>query len=146
MIDYIDILNKIREFLIARVDTSSVAYDVTIGRYEPQPDEYPFIKVDYPIKVDEVGKYGLMVEAHIDINFPIVICANQSHINDSRDQCWEILALVEDTIRGDVKLGNIEHLSRGVCGGAEGVDMEGKEYRLTLTLDCRFQYHKQEGS
>ena len=138
--DYIEKLNDIVDFLVEELYPTSW----TIGRAEPQPEDYPYIKVDYPEKTDEVGKfYATGYQTHIDLIVPIVMCANENTIELSKAKCWEVIEDVEEAIRGDIQLDSMTDLSRGVPREARGEFHSGNEFRLTLNLDCRFQIHKE---
>jgi len=116
---------------------------VTFGRKEPQPEDYgrAFVKMDYGDKMDETGKYGTTPAMEVNWSIQMIICCNESHIDDSKRQAWEVLSEIEEFIRSDVKLGGIEYLMRAIPGDARGEIFAGTEYRLTLELLTRWQIH-----
>ncbi len=144
-IDYNEVLADLIAYLESAFDDYS---SVEIGLAEPEPfnftDNAGYIKVEYGVKLGETGKYGTApspsLHFHSDYAVPLVICCNKETIEESRAMAHTILAELEQIIRTDIQLGGaIEFLMRGVPRGAIGADHTGTEYRLTLTLDLRFQ-------
>ncbi len=138
---YIEIMDDLTAYLIKVVNYEGL----TFGRYEPQPADYPLVKIEFPEKTDEVGRYpvGGDYHYHADLNVPITVCTNEKSIELSRERAWEIMPYIEEAIRDDISLEGIDGVSRAVPRDLRGEDHEGKEYRLMLTLDVRFQIHRE---